>query len=308
MLLNYKNPLIIYNPFAGGGRAKKKFDNYYKKLIDEKLFERIDVCETKSKDDAISKVEEIVKTDKFDLLISIGGDGTISTIINGLMKVAFEKRIPLFPLPSGSGDSLLRDHNIKNIESSINIYKNSESPKLYDVLHLKQTNSVYEWYCINVLGMGFISDIASYAVEHGKKLGALSYITALFMALGKFKPYNTTIKYNDNDQYKSEKVYFMTISNTKYTGGALKIAPDAKYDDGLMDVVILHDINRFQFLKGFLKVFFEKHLTDKGCYHFQTDKLEIKASPNFSLMPDGDLEGSSPVSVNLLHKQISLVV
>jgi diacylglycerol kinase (ATP) len=309
MSIIYKNPLLIYNPTAGGGRAKNKFEQYYKKMVDEDLFEKIEVCETKSKEDAIQSIIAIHNDNKFDLLISIGGDGTISTISNGLMKIPFEKRLPIFPLPSGSGDSLLRDFGITDINKSIANFKNNTAPKLYDLLFVEELKGNFKWFCINVLGMGFVSDIANYAVKYGKKFGAFSYVIALFLGLGEFKPYKTTFKYNDGkDEYKSDKNFFTTVSNTKFTGGAVMIAPDAKFDDGLMDVVVLHDINRFQFLKGFFKAFKGTHITEKGCLSFRTNSIEIYSEPNFYLMPDGDIEGNSPIRITIVPKQIGLVI
>jgi diacylglycerol kinase (ATP) len=309
MALIFKKPLLIYNPAAGGGKAKKKFEIYYKKLIEEKIFEKIDVCETKSKQEAFEKVLEAHKDNKYDLLISIGGDGTISTVANALMNIPFEKRLPLYPLPSGSGDSLLRDFDIYSIEDSIKSYRNCDSLKLFDLFLLEVKESNFKWYCINVLGMGFISDIATSAVKHGKKYGAFSYVIALFLCLKEFKPYKTKILYNDKkDAFECDKLFFFTVSNTKYSGGGIKVAPDASYNDGLMDVVILHNINRFQFLKGFFKAMKGKHLKEKGCFSFRTNTLEITSTPDFILMPDGDIEGKSPVKVTLIPKQIKLVV
>ncbi|OHD14913.1 MAG: hypothetical protein A2086_02405 [Spirochaetes bacterium GWD1_27_9] len=310
MLLKYNKPIIMYNPKAGGGKAREKFEIYYKKLKESNIFtENIDFCETESRDDAISKAINISEQNNNDVIITIGGDGTISTIVNALMTLPKEKRLPLLPLPSGTGDSLLRDFNVTDIDLAIANLKKIDSPKFFDLLFLEELEGNYKYYCINVLGMGFISDAANYAVKGMKKFGAMGYVYAIFAALGNFKPYKTTIKYNDGkNTYQSDKVFFLTISNTKYSGGAVKIAPDAIYNDNLMDIVILHDINRFQFLNGFRKAFKGKHLGKKGCTHFQTNSIEIHSEPKFQLMPDGELEGTSPLRVSILPKEIALVV
>ena len=86
------------------------------------------------------------------------------------------------------------------------------------------------------------------------------------------------------------------------------VAPQAEYNDGLMDVVILHDINRLQFLNGFRKTSHGGHIHDKGCRMFQTDYLEVHSDPPFTLMPDGDLDGMSPIKVKVLPKQVSMIV
>lgn len=306
---NFKRPIIIYNPAAGGGKVQKQFTKYYKLLLEEKLFPKMDVYETKAPRDAITKIESLYKEKASnDLIISIGGDGTISEVTNGLMKIPQANRFPLLPLPLGSGNSLLRDFNVTEIKDSIAHYKNDSQTKV-DVLKVEEIEGTFKWYCLNVLGMGFIREIADYVVEHGKKLGPLSYVFGTVLALKRFKPYKTTIKYdNGTKEFKSDRVFFLTVSNSKYTGGKIMIAPNAKYNDGLMDVVVLHDINRFQFLNGFRKTGSGKHIDDKGCLYFTTDSLEIYSEPAFDLMPDGDLEGKSPIKVKLLKEQITLIV
>lgn len=308
MINNYKKPIIIYNPFAAAGiSAKKKTVDLYKAILEKaNLFESIELYPSKSREDAINKIVAVHNEKKHDLIISVGGDGSLSTICNGLMKIPLEKRLPLFPLPTGTGNSLLRDFKVYTIVDAIKHYK-KEEPKLFDVIDVKEINGDMQWYCVNVLGMGFISDIARFVDKNGKKLGHLSYIFGTVLALGQFKPYKVNIKYGDK-VFTSDKTFFLTFSNTKYTGGHIKVAPFAKYDDGLMDVVILHDINRFQFLKGFVKISSGAHLKEKGCEFFQTKELVIESDPPLHLMPDGDLFGKSPVKIKVIPGQLRLIV
>ena len=223
------------------------------------------------------------------------------------MKIDINKRLPLFPLPGGSGNSFLRDFNISSIKDAIKNYK-CNIPKLIDLLLVENKNKTLKWYCINVIGLGFISNIAKYGEEKFNNFGAFKYILATLFALKEFKPYKTKISYDINKQFNSSNVYFISLSNSKFTGGNIMIAPEAKYDDGLIDVIILSDINRLNFLNGFRKVFKGKHINDKGCYYFKAKDIEIHSTPHYNLMPDGDLEGLSPIKVKVIPKQIKIVI
>lgn len=303
----FKFPIIIYNPKSGGGKSKKLFNKYYDLLKKNICFKKIEVFESYSKLETINKVVDLHKNN-YDLIISIGGDGSISTICNGLMKINIKKRLPVFPLPCGSGNSFLLDFNIQSIYDSIKNFKDNNH-KMIDVFLVEEINGNFKWYCINVVGLGFISNIAKYGEEKFNKFGAIRYILSTLFALKEFKPYNTYIKYDNNKKkFNSEKVFFISISNSKFTGGKIMIAPEAKYNDGLMDVVILHDITRLRFLNGFRKVFKGKHINDKGCLYFKTKNVEIQSNPDFFLMPDGELEGKSPVKIRIIPEQIKLVI
>jgi YegS/Rv2252/BmrU family lipid kinase len=307
MINKYENPIIIINAAAKAGRSKKVFEKYYKILLKENFFKKIDIFESKSKEDTINLVKKLHIKSKNDLIISIGGDGSISTIVNGLMDVPIKNRLPIFPLPTGSGNSIVRDYGITNINHSIEKYK-TQKPKDYDVMFMECIKEKFKWYCLNVIGMGFISDVAEYVVKKSKKLGAFSYPVGTVLALKEFKPYKTTIKYDSKKVFKSDKVFFIAFSNTKYSGGPIMVAPEAKHDDGLIDVTILYELNRLQFLNGFRKTFNGGHIRDKGCLYFKVKNAVVHADPDFILMPDGELEGKSPVKISIIKKQIKLIV
>ena len=303
----YKNPIIIFNPKSGGGRSKKRFEKCYKVLKNANLFKKIDVFEANDKNGTINQVIELHNNKKNDLIITLGGDGSISTVCNGLMKVDFNERLPILPIPSGSGNSFLRDFHVKNIYDSLEKFlKNNFT--YADVLLVESINNNFSWYCINILGMGFISNIAQYGEEKFNSFGSFKYILGTIFALKLFKKYSVKMIFDNGKEFISDKVYFISLSNSKFTGGRIMLAPEAKYNDGLMDVIILYDLSRFQYLKGFVKAFSGKHTHDKGCMYFKTKEIKILAKPNFLLMPDGELEGSSPVKVKVIPGQIKFVI
>ena len=193
------------------------------------------------------------------------------------MKIDFDKRLPILPVPSGSGNSLLLDFNIRNIHQALNNFKKNQF-KYADIIYVESINEGFKWYCINILGLGFISNIAKYGTEKFNKCGSFKYILSTFFVLKEFKKYDVKIAFNKNKEFLSNSVYFISLSNSKYTGGRIMIAPEAKFDDGLIDVVILYNINRFQYLVGFLKTFSGKHINEKGCMYFKAKEIEIRSS------------------------------
>lgn len=304
---NYKNPIIIYHGKARGGKSSQKFQDFHDGLKSGLLFKEFSIFQSPSLQETENKIREIHEKNSHDLIISYGGDGTISSICNSLMTIDESQRLPLLPLPGGSGNSFIKDFSINNMEEALSRYRKGLCTKI-DVMKVEELNSNFNCYCINVLGMGFISDIARYAVEHGKKYGSFSYVLGSILGLKNFKPYKTKITYNETESFESEKVYFLTISNSMFTGGNIKIAPEASYNDGLLDVIVLHDINRFDFIRGFVKAFKGTHTKQRGCKYIQTKELIIEATPSFSLMPDGDLAGSSPVKITNIPGQIRLAI
>ena len=304
----YNNPVIIYHSKAAGGKSNGSFNIFLDKIKSMNLFDSFDLFDSRTPVESKKKIIEIHEKKSNDLLICFGGDGTISSVCNGLMAVDEQSRLPLLPVPGGSGNSFLKDFDINNADDAVNRYLQNNNSML-DVIHVKELEGSFSYYCINLLGMGFISDIADYAVHEGKKYGGFSYILGTLLNLKEFKPYRTKIIYDEgNEVFESDRVFFLTVSNTKYAGGNLLLAPEADFNDGMMDVIILHDINRVQFLNGFRKTFKGDHTGQKGCRYIRTKQLEIYAEPSYKLMPDGELEGKSPVSAKIIPSQIKLVI
>ncbi|OHD43013.1 MAG: hypothetical protein A2086_00310 [Spirochaetes bacterium GWD1_27_9] len=307
----YKKPILIYNPYAGEGKSKSLLIKYIEKLNKE-LFANVELLKCNLKSELVKIIKEIHFTKSNDLIISVGGDGTISSMINALMEIPKNERIPLFPLPSGSGDSFLKEFNVRNINDAIRNFKSISSPKYSDIMLVEDVTAGTKRYCINIVGMGYVSNLAYYAERYGRQYGSFSYFMGAIYGLKQFKSYKIKIKYKLNGKeevYQSDKVYFLTVSNTKFTGGTVKIAPDAIFDDGIMDIIILHDINRFGFLSGYISAFRGKHIYNKGCTYLKATDVEIEVDSDFLIMSDGDLSGSkSPLKISLYSKEIPITI
>jgi diacylglycerol kinase (ATP) len=100
----------------------------------------------------------------------------------------------------------------------------------------------------------------------------------------------------------------LSFNNNSKTGAAFKMAPNALVNDGLTDVIILHDISRRELLAGFLKIFNGEHIYCRGCEYFQTDYAKVETSPNMALMPDGELFGSSPFELEVISGELEIAV
>ncbi len=303
----YKKPIIFYNQKSGSiKKTQARFDLIYKKIISKLNLSEIEVFLLKDMGASDKRIRDLIAKKTNDLIIILGGDGTISSVCNILMEFPEEDRIPIFPIPTGSGNSLLLDLNINNPLEAIERFDSENTIKM-DVIEVEEVESAKTRYCINLIGMGFISDIVDFAIKHKNRFGGMSYFMAVFMGLKKFLPYKVTIKH-DSGKFDSDRVFFLTVSNTIFTGGKIMIAPEAKYDDSILDIIILHDINRYSFLRGFMDTFRGKHINHKGCTYIKSSSLEISATPKFRLMPDGELEGTSPIKIRVLPKQIKIAL
>ena len=313
-MLNYKNPLFIINMNTKGGKIKKDIENHEKIIQQQKLFPKFDTYLSTNALKAKDKIKNSVKNKTNDLFVCIGGDGSISLIANVLMESSIKDRIPIWSIPAGSGNSLLKDFSYFTIFDAIERIKKNKITFL-DILKVEELGNENQsvpskvYYCINVLGMGFISDVAQFGTDLNKCFGDFTYTLGIFFKIAQFRPYNTEIIINNGEYtFQSNRIYFLTLSNSKYSGGNIMIAPTANTDDGQMVLNAYYDINRKQFLSGFFKALKGKHIHDKGVLYRKVTQVEIHSEPHFKLMPDGDLFGTTPIRVTVMPKQIPMII
>ena len=290
--------LIIYNPQAANGKAKKLLPQ-----IEQYLKSKNYDYELQSTEFA-HHAEEITKElnfEEYDGIVAAGGDGTLFDVINGYYKNTSDNKIPIGVLPVGTGNAFIRDMELDNTqwkESLDIIYKNT--PKKVDVG--KFIYDANDYYFLNILGLGFVSDVGETAHKI-KFLGNLSYTIGVLYQLITLGSYKLNIEI-DGKVYDRDNL-FVEISNTRYTSNFL-MAPDAKNDDGFLDVTLLSKITRRRLLKLFPTVFTGEHIKENEVETFKAKKIKISTDVKKILTPDGELFGSTPIEVECLHQAVDI--
>jgi len=180
----------------------------------------------------------------FDVIVAIGGDGTVNEIVAGML----HSGKPLGIIPSGSGNDFIKALNIPNsIAKAVDVVLAGNTSTI-DVGRINGT------YFVNAVGIGFDAAVnrASYGINHGKR-GLWLYVCALIRTLGKYDPVRVTVSING--EVLNGDLYLLTIGNGTTVGGGFKLTPHAKVDDGLLDVTIVRPLSIPMLLWHLPKVF-----------------------------------------------------
>ena len=292
--------LLIYNPYAGHGKAKKIFPEIEKELIRKKI--GFDIEFTEYRGHAIEIVRE-TDISSYDGIVAAGGDGTLFEVINGLYKNKYRKKlkIPLGILPIGTGNAFCRDIGLKTDEwkEAIALIAGKKTRPV-DVGKITTHGQIY--YYLNIVGLGFVADVTK--VAHKLKIfGNLSYTLAVLYEIIKLSNYELEIILDG--KIINRKNIFVEVSNTRYTANFL-MAPDAEIDDGYLDITLLNKTTRRKVLKAFPKIFTGEHIHEEPIETFKAKKIEIKTSVPKVLTPDGELLGLTPITIECLHKAVSV--
>ena len=99
----------------------------------------------------------------------------------------------------------------------------------------------------------------------------------------------------------------LVISNSKFTGGEMKIAPMADTGDGKVDMIVFNEVNRREIISIFANVFKGKHIDHPKVKVFSGSEIEIDAVPQQLLMADGELLGETPMKLKVLPGQLKIL-
>jgi YegS/Rv2252/BmrU family lipid kinase len=281
---------VIVNPNAGKKKGQQTADILTAALRKRNLQYELFVSHRPGQtiDHAIS-----LDTSRYEGILAVGGDGTLFEVINGLMRGNGELTLPIGLIPVGTGNSFIKDLNITTLEEAFQAVFSGRT-KSVDVGEF--TYGENSWFFANLLGIGFVSNVA-YRARKYKLLGAMSYIFGVLEEVAVLKASNIELTI-DGRKYKREAV-FVEVCNSRYTGGNMKMAPDALIDDGFLDVVLMNKSSRMELIRLFPSIFKGRHINDDKLEVFRGREVSIRSNSPLPLTPDGETFGETPIDIRI---------
>lgn len=292
--------LVIYNPQAGNGRARRLLPAIRRGFVERGIDAEILLTESSGHATALAQAADL---DAYEALIASGGDGTLFEVLNGLMRNPAARKPPLGLVPNGTGNAFMKELGLRKRDwrRAIEIIA-ANRPRAIDVGRLEADGQAH--YFINIVGMGFVAEIAQAAVPL-KRLGAAAYTAAVLRMLPSLRAQAITLEL-DGETIVREAV-FVEVANSTYTGTDFLIAPRARLDDGLLDVVLLKRISRLALLRLFRTVYDGSHLRHPQVEYFQARSITVTESRPGRLIPDGEVLGHTPARFVCLPGAISFL-
>ncbi len=320
-LNHHSKTLLVINPAAGkgkwikhgdkhgdkhGGKHGGKHEDEFWAPLKEK-FTPLEVLRSQYPGH-LYEIGQKAASDGFRRIITVGGDGTPFEILNGYYEPGEpDTPIQMGMIPAGTGNSFLRDFGEADPETWRDaIIKGNSRP--VDVIRFTYTAQDQEikGYFLNILGVGLIADILKLTNEKLKFLGSLGYSAAVLSHLAKGIRNRLKVTIDGREHLFQNSA--MVISNSKFTGGAMKIAPMADTADGKVDVVVFNGVNRRETISIFSKIFKGTHINHPRVTILSGSHIRIEAEPPQRLMADGELLGITPMSLECLPRALNLYV
>jgi len=264
-----KKALFILNPTSGVPPV-----NFIVSKDLERRKNDLSFCKSQNKEETISLIK--TNLENHSVFVAVGGDGTVHTVASEL--VGTDKILGVFPL--GSGNGFAKEFGFKmNIRSLLSDIEKAESVDI-DVIEINDN------LCLNVAGIGLDSFVA-HSFNNLKLRGFLPYVWLTLKTFLRLRPFHVKIKIG-GEEVISEKLFVLTIANTRQFGNNAFIAPEAKPNDGMIDIVLIKPFPKILGSLFILRLFTKRINQSKYVRHIQTDKEIIIETAESRFHIDGE--------------------
>jgi YegS/Rv2252/BmrU family lipid kinase len=283
----------IINPISGVA-DKKAIVDHICKTTDTGRFD-LEIYYTKCVDDGFRQAREFADCG-FDRVVAVGGDGTVNEVARGLL--GSNTALGIIPLGSGNGFA-------RHLKISLNCHKANHVAQNGEIISSDHgVMNGKPFFC--TAGIGFDAQVGQRFAEIGRR-GFVSYAQASFMEYFHYSPQN--YKITIDDKTFSRRAFLITFANTSQWGYNAYIAPNARLNDGLIDLVI---VSPFSFMVApiiGLRVFTKSLNNSRNIEVFRAKKAVIEREKAGCIHIDGEpMHEGKVLNVNAVPNKLKIII
>lgn len=274
----------------------------------------VEVFETLSKNDAVMLASRATYR-YYDVVISAGGDGTIHQVVNGILQGREQtSHLPVVGvLPVGTGNDFARSLGIRpDVEQLIALLRDFKPRKL-DVGKIEYSDSPAAdshksmRYFINVVDTGMGPEVVQKVLRSGRPFGlAVTYYLTILASFLNYKPIVAHVKTGGGNW--SSKMRSLAVANGKYFAHGLCVAPEAKLDDGVLEIFACGNASAMDFIMHSIALRRERKIHHPHVYYDKTETaVDLSAEEPCPVEADGELLGWLPARVELLPSKLDFL-
>lgn len=309
-------PLVIVNPQSAAGATREKWSATASDLRTH--FGPFGVAFTKGPRDAIAIAEREARNGR-RFIIACGGDGTINEVANGIILSGKDAELGI--VPSGTGGDFRRTLGLPHTNSEVAATLRDGITKMIDagrVTFQDHDGNTVSRYFVNVASVGLAAAVIK-RVKSAKFFnwipidalrGRANFAVSALQEVLEVNPATIRIRIDEGDEKTIQTINFC-IANSRYFGGGMQIAPDAKLDDGLLDIVNIGDMSSTKILRNAVSLYRGRHFDVKEVKTTLGARIEVSAvdhSQQILLETDGEMPGKLPAVFEIIPNAIRVRV
>ena len=294
---------FIVNLVASGGDGLKgweKFCSLWPEKIDKK-----DIYFTESP----GHISEIaVSCSACDVIVAVGGDGTASDVLSGIMQRT-EPHPKFAVIPTGTGNDIANTAGIYTIEDGVKALRQGSTQR-FDLIKIicQRGDDQVQRYGFLYCDIGFSTACHRMLKPWMKRIfGAKgAYFLIAFLGVFVYKPAVMKLRFQDHE--RNGRMWMVFIGNAEWSaGGNMRLAPGALPNDGELNVAIIPIRSKLEILFKLSRIAKGEHINDPGVEYFPVQNIEIESETFAGVEIDGDIFGNTPAKVSICPAAIKLI-
>ena len=298
----------IVNPNAGNGKGRKDWTRISDILAKNDI--RFNVKTTQRKGQATEFTRELI-ADGWRKIISIGGDGTLNEIVNGIFTQnncpTTEMTLSLIPI--GTGNDWGRMFGIPLVyEGAVQVIKEGKLMS-HDIGVIDYFNGEEKakTYFINIAGLGFEAVVVrktNKQKDNGMSNKAI-YFYNLLSSLVTYR--NTPVNITIDEKTSKAKVFSINVGNGRYCGGGMRQTPDALPDDGLFDITVIKEMGKIEIVKSLQLLYDGTIMSHPKVDGYRSNNLKVTSDSLLYIEADGESLGHTPVEFSIIPSAVNII-
>src|SRR4030065_2766635 len=283
---------VIVNPAAGAGKTAKKWPQIM--VLMKSLGLDFEHHVTEAPGHAMELAKSAVGKG-YEIVVSVGGDGTIHEIVNGLHEAGGGTNVAVGIVNTGTGADYIRTIGVpRRYKEACKclLSKNRRVVDLGVVEYIKGGKQMKRLF-VNFAGIGFDAEVVKATTEKFKALGDMpSYLMGLFSTLMSYE--NRDVSIVVDGEHGERRICTIMLNNGRYGGGGMMPAPNADPGDGFFDLVIIDDITKPDLIMSLPRIYRGTHLTHPQVTLMRAREGEVTPTLTSAVQADGELLGEAP--------------
>jgi len=290
--------LAIINPIAGRGASGRALPAIRSILTNMPLAWTEKIAQEPRR--AWVAAEQAAR-DAYDVVVAMGGDGTLHEVLNGLLRGRPANPPALAVIPLGTANIFARAMNLPTDPVTAARVLLNGARRTIDV------GQVDDRYFATVAGAGFDAAVVQTASRWPRWIGGKSrHVAAGLLTLATYRAAAARLWIDGAERHES--LFLLAAANTGWYGGGVHIAPLARVDDGLLSIVCIRDLGRLEAIQLLAQTFSGRHLHHPRVSHTFAREVRVDADVPVPIQADGEEIGALPARFRCVPGALTLLV
>ena len=285
--------LVLANPTAGGGLARETLPQLRAFALERQWNVEFRSAESPAEFAQIAREEAARGRER---IFALGGDGTVQALLNA---VAGNSKVSIGVLPAGGGNDLAGalGLSLDPVRAAEMILTQGEGVAL-DAARVRTADGVERLY-MGGGGVGLDAEAARFASGVYRRMrGRSRYLLSAIRALGKFRGIDVRVSLEGAEQTSLQgTALVLGILNTPSYGGGLRLAPEARLEDGRLDLVLLENLGALEIARMLPRLAMSGEIRTERIQRHRITRARIETERPCEFHADGEIIGMTPVEI-----------